>query len=77
MHERTLHFVVSFPTTHAAIEAEQTFQAAGLPGRLVPLPPAMDASCGLAWKSPIAEKERVEQMLQTMTYDKTAELLLF
>lgn len=44
--------IVGFPTTNAALAAETCFQAAGLPGRLVPLPPQIAAGCGLAWRAP-------------------------
>lgn len=39
--------LIAFDSSHAAMEAELLAQEAGLPGRLVPLPPAISAGCGL------------------------------
>lgn len=34
------------------MEAERFCMAQGLPGRIIPVPRAITASCGLAWKAP-------------------------
>lgn len=50
--------VITFPTTTAAMAFESTAQAAGVPGRLIPVPREISASCGMAWMSrQTAEKE--------------------
>ena len=40
--------LVTFFSSHAAMEAELLLEEAGLPGRLIPLPPQVHAGCGLA-----------------------------
>lgn len=39
--------LISFHSTHAAMEAELVGEEAGISCRLVPLPPVIDAGCGL------------------------------
>ncbi len=39
--------LVSFDSSHAAMEAELLGEEAGISCRLVPLPPAISAGCGL------------------------------
>lgn len=41
--------VATFPSTRAAMAAERALQAAGVAGRIVPLPVTISADCGLAW----------------------------
>lgn len=41
--------VMTFESTHQAIAFEAAAQALRLPGRLIPLPQAISAGCGLAW----------------------------
>lgn len=43
-------YVISFHTTADAIAFERQAQAASFPGRLIPLPRAISAGCGMAWK---------------------------
>ena len=51
MRRRTPYLVAAFDRTTDAMAAERVCAAAGVPGRLIPLPPAIDAGCGLAWAS--------------------------
>ena len=44
--------VVTFSGTHEAFAFEDAARAEALPGRIVPLPAAISAGCGLAWKTP-------------------------
>ncbi len=41
--------VATFARTHDAFAFEDAARAAGVPGRLIPLPTAIAATCGLAW----------------------------
>ena len=43
-------YVISFHTTADAIAFEQQAQESSFPGRLIPLPRAISAGCGMAWK---------------------------
>ena len=58
--------VVSFATTAAALRWEQEAKAAGLPGRLIPVPREITAGCGLAWRdAPENEKSLRDLLAQT------------
>ena len=47
MRRKAERCVVTFPTTAGAMAMEAACQAAGLPGRLIPLPRSVAAGCGL------------------------------
>ena len=63
MRERTEKCVVSFPTTSAAMAMEAACRAAGLPGRLIPLPRSISAGCGLCWAGPRSSREALEDLV--------------
>lgn len=52
MLEKKPALIVTFPSTTAAMAAEQFCLERGLPGRLIPVPREITAGCGLAWKAP-------------------------
>jgi hypothetical protein len=56
--------VVLFPSTQAAIRGEKVLQAAGIPGKLIPVPRYLSSECGMAYRFSAAERERVLQVLQ-------------
>lgn len=47
--------IFTFATTTAAMAWEEGCLEKGLPGRLIPLPGAVAAGCGLCWRVPLAE----------------------
>ena len=51
MRERKTWLVVTFHTTAAAIGMEKLCAARGLAGRLIPVPRALTADCGMAWRA--------------------------
>lgn len=51
--------IVTFDTTTAAMAMEKFCAERQLPGRLIPVPRAVTAGCGLAWKAPPEEEERL------------------
>ena len=63
MREPTEKCVVSFPTTSAAMAMEAACRAAGLPGRLIPLPRSISAACGLCWAGPPENREALEDLV--------------
>lgn len=63
MREPTEKCVVSFPTTSAAMAMEAACRAAGLPGRLIPLPRSISAGCGLCWAGPPENREALEDLV--------------
>lgn len=72
-------YVISFHTTADAIAFERQAQAASFPGRLIPLPRAISAGCGMAWK--IKKQEISDLLLSSVSelgveYDNIFELVL-
>ncbi|MBR3640941.1 MAG: DUF3343 domain-containing protein [Oscillibacter sp.] len=69
MREKKTYLVVTFATTSAAIAMERACGAAGLAGRLIPVPRELTADCGMAWRAApeaeaalraLAEREKLE-----------------
>ena len=52
MREKELRLLFTFDTTEAAIAMEAMCGRMGLPGRLIPVPRAITANCGMAWSAP-------------------------
>lgn len=50
MRNKRTYQVLSFRTTAEAMAWEKHCLAAGIPGRLIPLPREISAGCGLAWR---------------------------
>ena len=62
MREKKLWLVVTFHTTAAAIGMEKLCAAHGLAGRLIPVPRALTADCGMAWRAETADRAAVEAL---------------
>lgn len=63
MRQKEEKCVVTFRTTAAAMEMERTCKAAGVPGRLIPVPRTITAGCGMCWAAPPAAREAVEELV--------------
>lgn len=63
MREKTMRFLVTFPTTAGAMAMEKACEAAGVPGRLIPVPRAITAGCGMSWISPPEQREQVQALI--------------
>lgn len=63
MRKKELKLVITFHTTADAMAMEKACKAKDSPGRLIPVPRAISAGCGLAW---CAELENREQLLEVM-----------
>lgn len=62
MREKKLWLVVTFHTTAAAIAMEKLCAARGLPGRLIPVPRALTADCGMAWRTETGDRAVLEAL---------------
>ena len=51
MRSRETRLIAAFYTTHDAMAFEDYCHAHGAEGRLIPLPRAISAGCGLAWSA--------------------------
>lgn len=59
MREKTLQLLITFSSTVQAMSMEAQAHAAGLPGRLIPVPTAITAGCGLAYKAPLDSRAQL------------------
>ena len=64
MREKRRWLVVTFHTTAAAIGMERLCAARGLAGRLIPVPRALTADCGMAWRAEVAERTSLEALAE-------------
>ena len=62
--EKTLWLIATFPTTTVAITMERVCGQLGLPGRLIPVPRSISASCGMAWRAPEDARDALEAMVK-------------
>ncbi len=72
MRTKKTYIVLSFRTTLEAMEWEKRCLAAGVPGRLIPLPREISAGCGLAWRMLPEEFEQWQHKLDASGYDRAA-----
>ena len=65
--------VVTFYTTAAAMEWEAACKAAAIPGKLISAPRNLAADCGIAWRSPTAQKRALEDLAKKLETDRICE----
>lgn len=53
MRPRELRAILTFPTTTDAIAMERYCSSQGIAGRLIPVPSAISAGCGMCWSAPV------------------------
>ena len=63
MRKKEERFVVTFATTTGAMAMERACRAAGLPGRLIPVPRSITAGCGVCWAAPPDAREALEDLV--------------
>ena len=78
MRPKELCFIVAFHTTTEALALEDAARAAGVSGRLIPIPTQITAGCGLAWRMPMSEKESMLRLLSEcrLRYEDVYELTI-
>ena len=64
MRKKELKLVVTFHTTADAMAMEKVCKAENVPGRLIPVPRALSAACGLSWAAPLESREQIEHVMQ-------------
>ena len=55
--------VISFANVTEALAVENACKAAGLPGRIIPVPREITAGCGRAWKAAPGDRETLVDAL--------------
>lgn len=63
MREKQEKFIVTFRTTTGAMAMERHCRASGLPGRLIPVPRAITAGCGMCWAAPPDARGALEELV--------------
>lgn len=63
MREKQERFVVTFATTTGAMAMERACRAAGLPGRLIPVPRSITSGCGMCWSAPPEAQAELEDLV--------------
>ncbi len=61
MRRKELRVILTFPTTTDAMAMESYAVCHGIPGRLIPVPTAISAGCGMCWSAPINAKLQVQE----------------
>ena len=64
MRKKELRLVVTFHTTADAMAMEKACKEHQVPGRIIPVPRAISAGCGLAWCAELTDKEAVAEMMR-------------
>ena len=57
MRQKQLRVILTFPAAVDAMAMESYGAAHQVPGRLIPLPSAVSAGCGLCWSAPPEARE--------------------
>ncbi len=63
MRKKQQKLVVTFHTTADAMAMEQVCRQRQVEGRLIPVPTAISAGCGLAWCAGTDSRELLEQVM--------------
>lgn len=63
MRKKEKKIIITFTTTTEAIQMEKCCKKERMPGRLIPIPTAITAGCGLSWCIYPDEKEIVLAMM--------------
>ncbi|MEY8494082.1 DUF3343 domain-containing protein [Lachnospiraceae bacterium 29-91] len=66
MRTKKLQLVVTFHTTADAMAMEQACKERQTDGRLIPVPRAISASCGLAWCAGLESREMLKNVMESI-----------
>ena len=64
MRKKELKLVVTFHTTADAMAMEKACKEHNVPGRIIPVPRAISAGCGLAWCAELNEREQISDVMK-------------
>ncbi len=63
--------IVTFENVTDAMAMEEAVEAAGLDGKLIPLPDALSAGCGYAWKHALEQEAALNALIEEKQLDFT------
>ena len=61
--EQEIRFIVTFYDTQGAMAFQTACETRGVEGRLIPIPRALQAGCGMAWSAPLSARVGLMQVL--------------
>ena len=64
MRKKELKLVVTFHTTADAMAMEKACKEYQVPGRIIPVPRAISAGCGLSWCADLGDREQIVDMMR-------------
>ena len=64
MRKKELKLVVTFHTTADAMAMEKACTEHQVPGRIIPVPRAISAGCGLSWCADLSDREAIVSMMK-------------
>ena len=64
MRKKELKLVVTFHTTADAMAMEKACKEQNVPGRIIPVPRAISAGCGLSWCADLEDREQIVSMMK-------------
>ena len=64
MRKKELKLVVTFHTTADAMAMEKACKEQEVPGRIIPVPRAISAGCGLSWCAELSDREQIMAMMK-------------
>ena len=64
MRKKELKLVVTFHTTADAMAMEKACKEHNVPGRIIPVPRAISAGCGLAWCAELTDRDMLLNVLE-------------
>lgn len=64
MRKKELKLIVTFHTTAEAMAMEKACKQHNVAGRLIPVPRAISAGCGLSWCAGLEHREEIKKMMQ-------------
>ena len=64
MRKKELKLVVTFHTTADAMAMEKACKENNVPGRIIPVPRAISAGCGLSWCADLSDREEIVSMMK-------------
>ena len=66
MKKKELKLIVTFHTTADAMAMEKECKKREVPGRIIPVPRAISAGCGLSWCAELTDREQIVEMMKAV-----------
>lgn len=72
MRKKELKLVVTFHTIADAMAMEKACKEQNVPGRIIPVPRAISAGCGLSWCADLEDREQIVSMMKETGIEEEA-----